>query len=64
MGEYQWLANFGFAAVVAVLVLTRVDKSLKELTKSVQTLGILVAKISGQDVESAQKFVIGGGSNS
>ena len=60
MADLQWLANFGFAAVVAMYVLLRLESTIKELTKAVQKLTILVAKSTGQDVEQISTLVNGG----
>ena len=60
VGDYQWLANFGFAAVVAMYVLLRLESTIKELTKAVQRLTVLVAKSTGQDIEQISAIVNGG----
>lgn len=59
MPDYQWLANFGFAAVVAMFVLLRLETAIRELTRTVNTLALLVAKSTGQNLEEARKLVNG-----
>lgn len=53
--DLQWLANFGFAAVVAFYVLARLEPALKELSRTVGLLSIIVAAIGGVDYEEAKK---------
>jgi len=60
VADLQWLANFGFAAVVAMYVLLRLESTIRELTKAVQKLTILVAKSTGQDIEQISAIVNGG----
>lgn len=55
MTDYQWLANFGFAAIVAFYVLARLEPSIKELTKTVTLLSIIVAKSSGLDYDQIKR---------
>lgn len=56
MEQYQWLANFGFAAVVAFYLLWRIEPTIKELTKTVSALTLVVAKIGGVDMEDVNKL--------
>lgn len=56
MEQYQWLANFGFAAVVAGYVLMRIEPAIKELTRTVSVLTIVVAKSNDIDVEEARRL--------
>ena len=55
MESYQWLANFGFAAVVAMYVLIRLEPSIRELQKSVTLLTVVVARSSGIDYEKIKR---------
>ena len=45
----QTLTNYGFPAMVAFYVLWRLEPSLKEQTKAITLLSIIVARASGQD---------------
>jgi hypothetical protein len=54
--QYQWLANFGFAAVVAGYVLMRIEPSIKELTKTVSVLTIVVAKLGDVGIAEVKKI--------
>jgi hypothetical protein len=54
--QYQWLANFGFAAVVAFYLLIRLEPAIKELTKTVNLLAIVVAKSNGVDLDEVKKL--------
>lgn len=56
MEQYQWLANFGFAAVVAFYVLVRLEPAIKELTRSVNLLTIVVAKSNNIDLEETKRL--------
>lgn len=61
MEQFQWLANFGFAAVVAGYVLMRLEPAIKDLNKSVTLLSIIVARSSNLDYEAIKRdFNIGG----
>ncbi len=59
MEQYQWLANFGFAAVVAGYVLVRLEPAIRQLQKSITVLTVVVAQTSGVDYEKARKMVEG-----
>jgi len=52
---WQWIAQFGFAAVVAMYVLMRLEPTIKELDKTVRLLTIVVAKSSGLDVHEIER---------
>jgi hypothetical protein len=56
MQDYQWLMNFGFAAVVSGYLLMRIEPSIKELTKTVNLLTIVVARTSGVDIEELRNI--------
>ncbi|MTI82573.1 MAG: YvrJ family protein [Firmicutes bacterium] len=60
MQDVQWLANFGFAAVVAGYVLVRLEPALKDLNKSVNLLAIVVAKTNGVDYEEVKRDFMNG----
>lgn len=55
MSDFQWLANFGFSAVVAMYVLVRIEPALKELTKTVSLLSVIVARSSGLDYDAIRR---------
>jgi hypothetical protein len=61
MDNLQWLANFGFAAVVAGYVLMRLEPAIKELNKTVTLLTIVVARMSGQDYDTIRREFMNGG---
>ena len=63
-GEYQWLANFGFAAIVAIYTLTRLEKAVWGMTKQLRLNSILLAKITGLDFFKLEKDHGNGNSNS
>ena len=48
-------ANFGFAALVTGYILMRIEPALKELSKTVSLLSIVVAKSSGLDYVQIKK---------
>lgn len=55
--DLQWLAQFGFAAVVAIYVLARLEPTIREQTKAITLLTIVVARATGQDTEAlSQQF--------
>lgn len=55
METLSMFANFGFAALVTGYVLMRIEPALKELTKTVSLLSIVVAKSSGLDYVQIKK---------
>jgi hypothetical protein len=55
MQEYQWLANFGFAAVVAGWLLVRFEKSIQTMTRQIWLNTIVLAKIAGQSLEEIER---------
>lgn len=55
----QWVGNFGFAAIVALYVLVRLEPCIKRLTEAVWTLAFLVAKTTGQDIEAIRAVANG-----
>ena len=62
MQEYQWLANFGFAAVVAGWLLVRFEKTIQTMTAQMHTMTrqiwlntVVLAKIAGQSLEDIEK---------
>ena len=57
MQDYQWLMNFGFAAIVACYLLTRIEPSIKELTKTISLLTVVVARTSGIDIEELRNIM-------
>lgn len=59
MPDLQWLANFGFAAIVAMYVLLRLEPTIKRLTEAVWSLAIIVAKATGQDMEAIRALANG-----
>ena len=61
MEQYQWLANFGFAAVVAFYVLARLEPAIKELNKTVGLLAIVVARSGGVDYDQTKREFENGG---
>lgn len=59
--EWQWLAQFGFSAVVAGYVLIRLEPLIREQTKAITLLTIVVARATGQDMDSLRhQFGFGG----
>lgn len=52
--DYQWLAQFGFAAVVAFYVLTRLEGAMNRNTSALNLLTIVVARWTGQDLEDVK----------
>ena len=56
----QWLGNFGFAAIVAMYVLVRLEPCIRELQKSVTLLTIVIAKTSGVDYEDIRRDFVNG----
>ena len=60
--DIQWLANFGFAAVVAGYLLLRIEPAISRLDKSIRLLTIVVARSSGQDPDQVERdFMANGG---
>jgi len=64
--EYQWLANFGFAAVIAWYALTTLNATIKDsankheraiagMTRQLKLNSIILARISGQDFSQIEK---------
>lgn len=51
----QTLTNYGFPAMVAFYVLWRLEPSLKEQTKAITLLSIIVARASGQDFGAVRR---------
>ncbi|HEX7022958.1 MAG TPA: hypothetical protein VF171_08890 [Trueperaceae bacterium] len=62
--DYQWLAQFGFAAVVAFYVLTRLEPAINRNTNALHLLTILVARWTGQDLEEIRRDFIANGKGS
>ena len=63
MAEYQWLANFGFAAVVAFYALVRLEKTVQGMTKQLKLNSIILARISGQDFHQIERDYDANGSS-
>lgn len=55
VAEYQWLANFGFAAVIAVYALVRLEKAMQMVAKQVRLNSLLLAKITGLDFAKLER---------
>lgn len=66
MQEYQWIANFGFAAVIAWYALTTLNATIKDsaikhekaiasMTRQLKLNSIILARISGQDFYQIEK---------
>lgn len=53
--EYQWLMNFGFAAVVAIYALTRLEKTIKAMTRQLQLNTIVLARVTEQNLDAIRK---------
>ncbi len=62
MPEYQWLANYGFAAIVALYALVRLEKTMHMLAKQLRLNSLLLARITAQDFDKLEReFEISGG---
>ncbi len=55
MVEYQWLANFGFAAIIAVYALVRLEKTVQAMTRQLKLNTIILARITGQDYQQVER---------
>jgi len=55
MENFQWLANFGVAAIFAGWLLFRFDKTIAQLTRQVRLNTIVLARISGLDYEEIKR---------
>ena len=60
LAGYQWLANFGFAAIIAIYALTRLEKTIKDMTKQLQLNTIVLARATGQNLEQIKKTFLNG----
>lgn len=49
------VANYGFPAIVAAYVLVRIEPTIRELTKTVSVLTIVVAKSVGMDLDTIKE---------
>ena len=60
MEEYfKLVANYGFPMVVAGYLLIRLEPIIKDLQKSINSLTIVVAKLSGIGPEEISKLLNG-----
>ncbi len=55
LAEYQWLANFGFAAVVAIYALVRLEKTMQLVAKQVRLNSLLLAKLGNVDLPQLER---------
>ena len=55
VAEYQWIANFGFAAVVAIYALVRLEKAMQMVSKQVRLNSLLLAKITKIDFDKLER---------
>ena len=62
--DYQWLANFGFAAVAFFYVLGRIEPAINRLDKSIRLLTLVVAKSTGEDPAQIERDYIANGGDS
>jgi len=60
LADYQWLANFGFAAIIAIYALTRLEKTIKDMTKQLQLNTIVLARATGQNLDQIKKNFLNG----
>lgn len=60
LAGYQWLANFGFAAIIAIYALTRLEKTIKDMTKQLQLNTIVLARATGQNLDQIKKTFLNG----
>ena len=51
----QWISNYGFPAAIAIYLLIRIEPAIKELTKTVTLLSVVVAKTNGVDYEQVKR---------
>jgi len=58
--NWEWLANFGFAAVVAIYALTRLEKTIKEMTRQLSLNTIVLARATGQNLDQLRKNFLNG----
>jgi len=55
LAEYQWLLNFGFAAVVAIYALVRLEKMMQLVARQVRLNSLLLAKMGNIDFAQLEK---------
>ena len=55
MADYQWLVNFGFAAVVAIYALTRLEKAMQLVARQVRLNSLLLAKMGNVDFQELER---------
>lgn len=55
LAEYQWLLNFGFAAVVAIYALVRLEKTMQLVAKQVRLNSLLLAKMGNVDFPQLER---------
>lgn len=58
--DYQWLANFGFAAVVAVYFMFRMEVALRNLTRAINEMAVLIARFTNQDYDTVRELIANG----
>ena len=56
----EWVSNYGFPAAFAIYLLIRIEPAIKELTKTVNLLSIVVARSNGDDIEQIKRDFGGG----
>ena len=56
---FKLVANYGFPMVVAGYLLIRLEPIIKDLQKSINSLTIVVAKLSGIGAEEISKLLNG-----
>ena len=58
--DIQYLMNFGFAAIVAMYVLVRLEPTIRQLSRQIHLNTIVLARISGQDPAEVEKLLANG----
>ncbi|MCG8514574.1 MAG: YvrJ family protein [Halanaerobiales bacterium] len=51
----QWISSYGFPSAIAIYLLIRIEPAIKELTKTVTLLSVVVAKTNGIDYEKVKR---------
>ena len=59
--DWQAVANFGFAALVAFYLLVRLEATIKELSRQIHLNTTVLARISGQDINEVKELLANGG---
>ena len=51
----QWISSYGFPSAIAIYLLIRIEPAIKELTKTVTLLSVVVAKTNGIDYDQVKR---------